>query len=73
MDVIRTKGKKELLLDFDGGIFNGKMKTIQKKYSNIATSALDANVHAVAVAIVGLQTKSLLSINVRDTDLLTEE
>lgn len=72
MAVERTKGKKELLLDFDGGIIGGKQKIVQKKYSNIATNALDANVHAVAVIIQTLQMKDLIKISVRDTDLLTE-
>ena len=73
MAMIRTKEKKELILELDGGVVNGKQKLVQKRFSNIVSNASDEKIYTVAIAIVGLQEKSLLKVNVRDTDLLTEE
>ena len=73
MAVVRTSQKKELMIDYDGGVVDGKQKIITKRYTNIASNVSDENIYAASVAIYGLQTQNLVKVNVRDTDLLTED
>jgi hypothetical protein len=46
----------------DGTTSDGKPKIKNKSFSNIAVSATDDDVYAVAAAIAALQTKSLNSV-----------
>ena len=73
MAVVRTKQKKELMIDYDGGVVDGKQKIITKRYTNIVSNVSDERIYAASVAICGLQTNNLVKVNVRDTDLLTED
>jgi hypothetical protein len=68
-----VKEKLALKLELDGGMVNGKQKTLSKTFSQIKTTADDANLHAAATAIAGLQEKSLLKVQkVETTSLISE-
>ena len=73
MAVLATKMSRKLQLQLDAGIIDGKQKFVNRNYSNLKPAATNANLHNLALTIAGLQSKSLIYINVIDTDQLTEE
>ena len=73
MAIIGTKEKLALRLELDGGIVDGKQKIQSKVLNNVKTDAVDENLHATAVALVSLQSKSLLKVKRVEETLLTEE
>lgn len=73
MAIIGTKEKLALRLELDGGIVDGKQKIQSKVLNNVKTNAADENLHGTAVALVSLQSKSLLKVKRVEETLLTEE
>jgi len=73
MAVVGSKEKLTLKLELDAGIVDGKQKIQSKMLSNVKTSAVDDNLHGVAVALAGLQNKPLLKVKRIEETLLTEE
>ena len=73
MAIIGTKEKLALRLELDGGIVDGKQKIHSKVLNNVKTDAVDENLYGTAVALVSLQSKSLLKVKRVEETLLTEE
>lgn len=73
MAIIGTKEKLALKLELDAGVVDGKQKVSSKLLNNIKTNAADENLHGTAIALVGLQSKSLLKVKRVEETLLTEE
>ena len=73
MAIIVNKEKMALKLELDAGIVDGKQKIQSKTLSNIKTNAADENLHGTAIALAGLQNKSLLKVKRVEETLLTEE
>ena len=72
MAVTKEVVKRELILEFDGGVVLGKQTTVQKRYTNINISATDDNLLDAGQILSGLQEKDLFNILVRDTESLEE-
>lgn len=50
---------RKLKLSYDGGIVNGRQRTISKTYNNLSHGASDSAIKQVGQTIVGLQTRPL--------------
>ena len=72
MAVAKEVVKRELILEFDGGVVLGKQTTVQKRYTNINIAATDDNLLDAGQILSGLQEKNLFNILVRDTESLEE-
>lgn len=72
MAVTKEVVKRELILEFDGGVVLGKQTTVQKRYTNINIAATDDNLLDAGQILSGLQEKVLFNILVRDTESLEE-
>ncbi len=73
MAVIGIKERLSLKLELDDGLVDGKQKVKSKTLNNIKVDALDANLHGTALALAGLQAKSLLKVKRIEETALTEE
>lgn len=73
MAIISTKEKLTLKLDLDAGIVDGKQRTKAKTLNNIKTTVEDSNLYGTALALAGLQSKSLLKVKRVEETMLTEE
>jgi len=72
MTITANKEKMTMKLELDGGIVDGKQKTISKAFNNVKTDALDENIHSAAITLAGLQNKSLLKVKRVEETTLTE-
>ncbi|MBU5255572.1 DUF1659 domain-containing protein [Tissierella praeacuta] len=73
MAMENVKEKLSLKLEIDGGMVNGKQKTLSKTFSQIKTTADDTNLYTAATAIANLQEKSLLKVQKVETTTLINE
>ncbi len=73
MAIKSVKEKTNLKLELDGGIVEGKQKTLSKTYSKVKTDALDEEVYETAVALQTLQTRDLLNVKkIEEMSLVSE-
>lgn len=72
MAVAKEIVKRELILEFDGGVVLGKQTTVQKRFANINIAATDENLLDAGQILSSLQEKALFNILVRDTESLEE-
>lgn len=73
MAIIDITNGKDLLIEFDNGMVNGKSTSRTKVISNLAIGATNAALHSLAITLAGLQSKSLLSVKSRTVSSLVEE
>lgn len=73
MAIVSNKEKLALKLELDGGLVDGKQRTISKVFNNVKTNAVDENIHSTAITLAGLQNKSLLKVKRVEETTLTEE
>lgn len=73
MAIVANKEKLALRLELDGGVVDGKQRSISKVFNNVKTNAVDDNIHSAAMTLVGLQNKSLLKVKRVEETTLTEE
>ncbi|MDD2509902.1 MAG: DUF1659 domain-containing protein [Syntrophomonas sp.] len=69
MAVVSTPLGSELALVMD----NGGGKSITRRYDKVKSAATDADVYAVGTGISGLQEKTLLAVQRRDSKELENE
>ena len=62
MAIVNVKEKVTLKLELDGGIVNGRQRTISKSLSKVKTDALDVDLHGTAEALAAMQSKNLLNV-----------
>lgn len=62
MAIVNVKEKVTLKLELDGGLVDGKQKTVSKSLSKVKTDALDEDLHGTAAALAALQSKALLNV-----------
>ena len=62
MAIQNLKEKMTLRLELDGGIVNGKQKTIPKSFSQIKTTAEDTALYSTAETLASLQDKGLIKV-----------
>ena len=63
---------KSLILTFDGGMSQGKKITKSKTFSTINDLATDDKLYSTANILAGLQEKTLLKVNKRETSSIRE-
>ncbi len=73
MAVIGIKERLSLKLELDDGLVDGKQKVKSKTLNNVKVNALDDNLHGAALALAGLQSKSLLKVKRVEETALTAE
>ncbi|TJX13382.1 DUF1659 domain-containing protein [Tissierella creatinini] len=73
MAVIGIKERLSLKLELDDGLVDGKQKVKSKTLNNVKVNALDDNLHGTALALAGLQSKSLLKVKRVEETALTAE
>lgn len=68
MAVTATKLASEMILVMDNGVgASGQQLSKNRIYKNIKTDTTDDAIHAVAQTVIGLQSKTNLGIQRRDT------
>ncbi len=73
MAVIGIKDRLSLKLELDDGMVDNKQKIKSKTLNNIKVDSADENIHGTALALAGLQSKSLLRVKRIEETTLTEE
>lgn len=74
MAVVSTPLGSELILVMDNGIgASGQTLTIDRRYANVKPAAANDAVYAVATSISGLQDKTMMMVERRDTLELENE
>ena len=72
MAIISTKLSKDLQIEYDDGIVEGKQRTKTRNYG-VSPAATDQQAFDLAAAISSLCEKQLVGIKVRDINGLAEE
>lgn len=73
MAIVSTPTISELILVMDNGLgASGQPLTIARRYSNVKTLALHDDVYSVATTLAGLQDKTMVGVQRRDTADLEE-
>jgi hypothetical protein len=73
MAVTATSITSDLVLVMDNGLgASGQALTQNRTYKNVKTSATDADVYAVAETLIGLQSKTNIAIQRKNTDELED-
>lgn len=73
MAVIGIKDRLSLKLELDDGMVDNKQKVKSKTLNNVKVDAADDNIHGTALALAGLQSRSLLRVKRIEETTLTEE
>lgn len=73
MAITNVKEKVTLKLELDGGVVDGKQKTVSKTLSKVKTDALDDALHGTATTLAALQSKDLLIVKrIEESKLINE-
>ncbi|MGI5922020.1 MAG: DUF1659 domain-containing protein [Syntrophomonadaceae bacterium] len=68
MAIVATPTSSELVLVMDNGVgASGQPLTISRRYSNVKAAAANDDVYAVATSLSGLQDKTMMMVQRRDT------
>lgn len=68
MAIVSTPASSELVLVFDNGVGSaGQALTVARRYANMKPGAVNDDVYAVATSISGLQDKTMMMVERRDT------
>lgn len=71
MAVVSNPISSELILVMDNGTgASGQALTISRRYANVKSTAVDGDLYDVATSILGLQDKTLVVVERRDTTQL---
>lgn len=73
MAINKLAESTSLVLKLDGGMIDGKVKTINRTFSKVKNSATEENVYATGTAISSLTADSLLGVIMKETSTLIEE
>lgn len=73
MTISNIPERKVLQLHFDNGVIDGKQHIKARSYTARINNITDEEMHAVAMAIANLSTKSLLRVLRQDTNSLVSE
>jgi len=68
MAISSTPVSTDLLLVMDNGVgASGQALTKSRKYGDVKTAAADADIYSVAQSLSGLQSKTLVAVQRKDT------
>lgn len=65
--------KKSLILCFDGGVVDGKQRTINRTFNNINDQATDAKLYSTANLLASVQERDLLEVNKREISSIHQQ
>lgn len=72
MTISRVEGNETLVIEFDGGIVDGKQKYKRKHISNLNDEATDDAFHKTAMTLADLQESNVLAVKMKGTDELVQ-